>query len=110
MDSPAQLSFVAMPRVLLRYHPWRSPPESTGPFELGTYVASLAGHPNILGEGNTERRAIVDLAKHLRDLASGGTRSGRLTTLAQALTAAKRLGEEDLIDYLEQRGGEARLA
>ncbi|MGI8904501.1 MAG: hypothetical protein ACR2IP_12825 [Solirubrobacteraceae bacterium] len=110
MSRPAQLSFMPMPRVLVRYDPDVQPPEATGPFEFGTFTASLAGHPGVRGEGKTEQAALGELATQLRDHTHRHGAKGRLTVLDQALTAAARLSEGDLITYLENRAEEPVLS
>lgn len=98
-----QLSLIPSPRVLLRYHPEMQPPEATGPCELGTFAASLAGRPDLRGYGEDEAVAVLALAVVLLHLAAEEERRAPLTSLGQALTAARRLSEDAFLVYLRER-------
>ncbi len=109
MHSTAQLSFVVRPRVLLRYHPDMAPPDAEGPFEVGTFCASLARHPRLCACGGTERTAVQALADLLLTLAP--THEGAdLSALRQVLNAAERYTAHEFVDYLQQRSEPPVLA
>lgn len=110
MHSEKQLSFVVAPRVLLRFHRARQPPDATGPFEWGAFAATLAGRPQLRGWGRTELQAITGLATLLRGLVDERPTTPRLTAFGQALTAAERLSAEALVTYLGAWAEEPVLA
>ncbi len=93
----------------MRYYANMAPPDACGPFEVGTFAASVAGRPDTRGYGATEHAAITVLASDLRRIAARENTRPRLTACCQVLTAAKRLSYEDFVNYLEDRSMEPML-
>lgn len=110
MQPDAQLSFFAKPRVLLRYHCAKPPPDATGPCDWGVFGGSLAGRPDLCGWGRTELCALTELARLLHGLSGENLDRPRLTAIGQALMAAGRRSHEDLVEYLARRAAEPVLA
>ncbi|MEJ7786049.1 MAG: hypothetical protein WKF96_14685 [Solirubrobacteraceae bacterium] len=98
--SDAQLSFVAAPRVVVEYDPWRAPPSATGPFELGVYAAYLDDMPCVPGWGASEPEALGALANRLGELAEQISGTPGLGQSDQALAAAAAKTPDALCDWL----------
>jgi len=99
MPPQAQLSFVVHPRVLMRYHPDMAPPDAQGPFDTGTFCASLARYPRLCACGGTERAAVEALAGRLRTVPSA-RKDAALNALTQVLIASELYPPEKFVDYL----------
>ena len=104
-----QTSFVETPSITMRYDPERQPPDATGPFEWGSYLAALRGDPKLVGEGRTEPLALADLAEILRAHAAERTCGPGLAAIDQALVAARTMSINQLEHWLAERAEDAVL-
>ena len=117
-EGSGQMAFVSSPTVVIEFDPsnlaYGSPTDLETGYETewglfwGCYTAWPRDFPSVVGQGNSEHWAIVDLARELRD--RNWPIDNELTPASQLAYAAERLSKQELIVYLRVLSRPAELS